>query len=104
MKGLLYINIDLLGEVDFAVTDNSMGAIGGNLIPNNSYEIYRKKIQQLYEIKGIANIDDFDFKVYLNNIIIITEGGIGVSDAHEFDEIYVEVAGVDLTIFTHTQS
>lgn len=38
MMGFLYIDDDKIGEVDFKVTDESMGGIGGNLISNENYK------------------------------------------------------------------
>lgn len=39
MKGFLYIDHDLIGEVDFKIIDESMGGIGGDL---NATETYKK--------------------------------------------------------------
>ena len=100
MKGFLYIDNDKIGEVDFKVIDESMGGIGGNLIANDNYKKYQSTIQQHFEKQGISNIDNYNFRILLeDNIELKPQGGIGVTDSKEFDEIYVESAGLDLSIF-----
>jgi hypothetical protein len=98
MKGFIYIDEDIIGEADFGTIDVSMGAIGGELIPYNSYEKYRIRIQSLYQQKGIANSDDFNFKISLNDVILEPQGGIAITNSPEFNEIYVEAAGLDLEL------
>ena len=105
MKGYLYIGDDRLGEVDFKVIDEGMGAIGGKLDMFPTYEKYKKQIQNLYEDKGIANVEDFDFRIVLwNNTILKPVGGVGVTDSTEFDEIYVEAAGLHFEIIKEIKS
>ena len=105
MEGFLYVGDDYLGEVDFTVIDTGMGGIGGNLVISPAYERYRKQIQALYEAKGIANIEDFDFRIVLvNSTILNPEGGIGVTDSAEYDEIYVEAAGIHFEIIEEIKS
>jgi len=100
MKAFLYIAEDKLGEFDFSVIDESMGVFAGCLVASQSYEKYRPMIHQQCAHKGISNIHDFDYRVILEDgSVIHPEGGIGVTDIPEFDEIYVEVAGVDLSAF-----
>lgn len=98
MKASLHIAEILIGELlDLAVIDESMGAIGGYLIPNQNYEKYRPEIQQHCKLKGISNSSDFEYTLALKDgSVIVSEGGIGVTDIVEFDEIYVEAAGIDL--------
>lgn len=99
MNGYLYIDDLKVGEANFQVIDQSMGAIGGQLTPNSTYEVYRTKIQELCEKKGIANIEDFKFKIILDNEITIhPEGGIGVTNITEFEEIYVESVGISSNV------
>lgn len=98
MLGFLYIDNDKIGETEFEIIDESMGGIGGRLIPYASYEKYRKQIQSLYNLKGIANIDDLNIKILIENTIINPVGGIGITDSPEFDEILVESAGIDYDI------
>lgn len=100
MKGLMYINEDKIGEVFFTIIDESMGVIGGLMIANTNYQKYRSAIQQNFEEKGISNMNDFNFRILLeNNYELNPKGGIGISDSINFDEIYVESGGNDLSIF-----
>ena len=70
--------------------------IGGQLIYNPTYSNFREDIQNLSEKKRIANSDDFAFSVWLDNKIkLVPEGGIAVTDLKDFDEVYVEVGGLD---------
>ncbi len=96
MKGILYIDNDNIGEVSFSIIDDSMGGIGGNLIANDNYKKYQPTIQQHFEKQGISNIDNFNFRIVLaDNSELKPEGGIGITDSADFDEIYVEFAGLD---------
>ena len=96
IKGFLFIDNDKLGEVNFKIIDESMGAIGGILIPSEKYEIYKFRIQKHCDNKGISNFDNFNFRIVLsNNKELSPEGGIGITDIKDFDEIYVESAGID---------
>lgn len=75
-----------------------MGGIGGNLIANDNYKKYQPTIQRHFEKKGISNVDNFNFRILLeDNTELKPEGGIGVTDSVDFDEIYVESAGIDLS-------
>jgi hypothetical protein len=95
MIGHLFIDDVKVGNVDFHIIDETMGVIGGELLSDVAYENYRNKIQELCEANGIANINDFNFKIILqNNILINPEGGIGVTDMIGFDEKYVESSGI----------
>jgi hypothetical protein len=53
------------------------------------------------ERKGIANVEDFNFIVKQEDgTVIYAIGGVGITHVKEFeDDIYVEVAGVDLRRF-----
>ena len=96
MKGILYIDNDNIGEVSFSIIDESMGRIGGNLIANDNYKKYQPTIQQHFEKQGISNIDNFNFRIVLaDNSELKPEGGIGITDSADFDEIYVESAVLD---------
>lgn len=100
MKGYLYIDNDKIGEVNFSIIDESMGGIGGDLITNDNYKKYQPTIQQHFEKQGISNVDNFNFRIILeDNTELKPEGGIGVTDSVDFDEIYVESAGLDLSNF-----
>lgn len=100
MKAYLYIDNDKIGEVNFSIIDESMGGIGGDLIANDNYKKYQPTIQQHFEMQGISNVDNFNFRILLeDNTELKPEGGIGVTDSADFDEIYVESAGLDLSKF-----
>jgi hypothetical protein len=99
MKGFLYIDNYKLGEVDFKIIDESMGGIGGVLIANDDYKKYQPIIQEHYEKSGISNMDDFSFRILLaDKTELIPMGGVGVTDSKDFDEIYVELTGLDFEI------
>jgi hypothetical protein len=99
MRGFLYIDNDQLGEVDFKIIDESMGVIGGDLVPNTNYAIYQPKVQRQCDLKGISNVTDFNFRIVLaDNTELNPEGGIGLTDLEEFEEIYVECAGLDVDV------
>ena len=96
MTANLFIGNFDLGQVEFKIIDESMGVIGGQLIYNSTYSNFRNDIQNLSEKKGIVNSDDFAFSVWLDSKIkLVPEGGIGVTDLKDFDEIYVEVGGLE---------
>lgn len=97
MNGTIYINNEKIGFADFRMIDASMGVIQGMMIPTELYTKYRKRIQDLYNKKGTANKDDFSFKIILENKTVVEPvGGIGITDAPEFNELIVEAAGVDV--------
>src|SRR5438045_4171674 len=95
MKGYLLINDEQVGYVELKIIDESMGVIGGNVIPLPAYARYKAQIQDLFETKGIANIHDFDFSFEINGEKVKAEGRIGLIDSAEFNEIEVAVAGVN---------
>ena len=95
MKGTIYINNEEIGFADFKIVDQAMGVIQGIMTPTELYIKYVKEIQNLYVKKGIANMEDFDFKVILvDKTVLEPAGGIGITDASELNELIVEVAGV----------
>lgn len=94
MKEFLLIDNEKIGEVDFSVIDETMGGIGGNFIPYESYKKYQTEIQKCFDKQGIANIESFNFKIILcDDTELSAIGGIGVTDSKNFDEIYIESAG-----------
>jgi hypothetical protein len=96
MRGIVFIDNDEIGAADFEVIDESMGAIQGQLTPAETYKKYKGQIQELFDRKGIANIQDFSFRIVLDDKTVLRpEGGIGITDSSEFDEILVESAGLD---------
>lgn len=105
MKGVLYIDNEEIGEADFSVIDKSMGGIGGVLVVYDNYKRYQPVIQQHCEEKGISNISDFEFCILLDGHIFIEPvGGIGVTDSKDFDEIYVEAAGLHYAIIEQIEN
>ena len=104
MKCYLYIDNDKIGEVEFEVIDESMGAISGDLITNENYGKYKLNVQQHFQLKGISNIEDFNFRITLENgTELNSAGGIGLIDSEEFNELKVESAGLDLSIFRNNE-
>jgi hypothetical protein len=100
MKSFLYIENEKIGEVDFKIIDESMGVIGGELIANDNYKKYQSIIQKHFEDFGISNVENFNFRILLeDNSELKPEGGIGIINSKDFEEIYVESGGLDLTIF-----
>ena len=95
MIGQVYIENEIIGEVDFKIIDESMGVIGGDLIPNSNYIKYQLTIQEHFESNGISNIHNFNYKIILEEIELKPEGGIGITDSIEFNEIFVESGGLD---------
>lgn len=71
-----------------------------DLIAENAYRKYQLTIQKHFKLKGICNTGDFNFRITLENgTELKPEGGIGIIDCPEFDELRVELAGLDLSIF-----
>ena len=78
MKAYLYIENEEIGEVNFSIIDKYMGGIGGDLKANNNYKKYQPTIQQCFEDKGICNVDNYNFRILLeDNTELKPEGGIG---------------------------
>ena len=74
-----------------------MGVIQGTMTPTELYIKYRKRIQDLYNKKGTANREDFNLKIILEDKTVVEPtGGIGITDAPEFNVSIVEAAGVDI--------
>ena len=96
MRGTIYIDGVLIGKSDFKVVDPSMGGIEGVLVTAEAYFKYRDQIQRLTESKGIANVEDLDLTIRLENgTTLDPHGGIGIVDGPSIDEIIVESAGID---------
>ena len=98
MNAVVYIDETKIGETFFKVTDESMGGITGNLIPNQNYQSYKNDIQLISDKKGIANIDDINIKIVVNEKVLTPEGGVGIIDIEEFEEIIIESSGVEQNI------
>ena len=89
MKGILSIDDTIIGAAELKIVDRSMGAIGGDLIPNAAYERFRLLIQVFTVNKGIANIADFNFKIILlDHTHVFADGGIGVTDLPGFEKYF----------------
>jgi hypothetical protein len=95
MTGYLFIDNEKIGEVNFKIISESMGVIGGDLIPNDNYKKYQLIIQEQYERNGISNIHDFNFRIIFDDLELKPTGGIGIADSKEFNEIFVESGGFD---------
>ena len=93
MTGIVYIGENTIGTADFKISDESMGGIIGDFIPNEFYQTYKKQIQSISEKRGIANITDFNFRILIDNKELEPVGGIGITDLKEFDEIVIESVG-----------
>ena len=99
MKGKLNIGIENIGEIEFGIIDESMGCIGGKLFENKNYEKYKIEIQNCFKNNGVCNIENLNFEVTIENIILNPIGGIGVTHSKDFDnEIMVEVCGLGIEI------
>jgi hypothetical protein len=97
MKGSLFLHNELIGEVDLEIIDSSMGAVGGKLTCTTNYDKFQNQIQRFCSEKGIANSNDLPFVIFVNNNIkLMPQGGIGVTDVKGFDEVHVDAAGLDL--------
>ncbi len=100
MECEVYIKNELIGKATFEIIDESMGGISGNLIVNENYKKYQKTIRKQTEENGISNSENFEYRILTNNnIVIYAEGGIGISDSEEFNEIIIESAGINLALF-----
>lgn len=100
MKAYLFIGEDKIGQVDFSIVDGSMGCIGGYLIPADAYKKYQPTIQQYVEKQGVSNSTNFNFRILLeDNTELQPAGGISIADSVDFNEIYVDAAGLDLSKF-----
>lgn len=92
----VYIDDDKIGTVMLFGIDESMGGIVGELVPNELYKKYKEKIQVISDSqKGIANVDDFNFRIKLNEEFVDDPiGGIGICHLKEFEEeIHFESGG-----------
>ena len=96
MKCFIYIDAVKIGGADLSVIDESMGVIGGEFIPSGAYNKFQSLIQDQCEHKGISNLSDFNYRIAIaNHIDLNPEGGIGITDLRDFDEIYIECAGLN---------
>lgn len=98
MKANLYIGKTEIGNIELEIIDEFMGVLSGKLNPNKNYDKFKQIIMNHFDEKGISNINDFNYKIILENGCELNpEGGIGVIHSQEFiDEILVETAGNNL--------
>ena len=98
MKAILYIDGIIIGNIELNVIDEFMGVLSGKLSPNENYDEFKDAIMNQFDKKGISNIDDFNYKLIVENgYQLDPEGGIGIIHSREFiDEILVETAGNNL--------
>lgn len=98
IAAMVFIDDEKIGYSNFEIIDQSMGAIGGFFNASENYQKFRNRIVELYSKKGSANSEDFNFRILVNNDELIVEGGICLTDNGE-DEIYIDVAGIDIRHF-----
>ena len=98
MKANLLIDKTEIGNIDLEIIDEFMGVLSGMLNPNKNYNEFKELIMNQFDEKGISNVNDFHYKLILENGYELNpEGGIGVTHSREFiDEIFVETAGNNL--------
>lgn len=94
MKGRIYIDDSEIGNVDFKIIDESMGAIGGDFVAAEDYGKFKREIQKLTEKNGNANSQNFNFRIVVENVEFNPVGGICLSDSEEFAEMYLDAAGI----------
>jgi hypothetical protein len=94
MKGRIYIDDSEIGNVDFKIIDESMGAIGGDFVAAEDYGKFKREIQKLTEKNGNANSQNFNFRIVVENVELSPFGGICLVDSVEFAEMYLDVAGI----------
>ena len=100
MECKVFIGEELIGNVTFEIIAETMGGISGKLLVNPNYGKYQKIIQKQTEKNGISNSENYNYRITTkNNIEIKPEGGIGINDFIEFNEIIIESAGIDFKIF-----
>ncbi|SFI48229.1 hypothetical protein [Halpernia frigidisoli] len=96
MEGKIFIDVYEIGNVDFKIIDENMGVIGGDFLSIHNYDKFKSKVQNFTEKNGNANSADFNFEILIKNIELNPIGGITLLDSKEFDEMYLDAAGLDL--------
>lgn len=77
-----------------------MGGINGDLICSKNYNKFQKQIQEQTNGKGISNPDNFNYRIFTEDKIeILPQGGIGIIDSANFNEVTVECSGVNISLF-----
>jgi hypothetical protein len=71
------------------------GSRQGELTIYPAYKKYKERFQFLCERNGNANSDDFNFAIVLeDDTVVRPEGGVCLTDSAEFEERYVDAAGI----------
>ncbi len=95
----IYSNKILIGKADLSISDDSMGVLSGEFIPNNDYLAIREIIWKF----NSTNDKDFDLWKSLrlnvqleNGYFLHSIGGISIWDVQELkdEKIDIEIAGV----------
>ena len=98
MKAQIFIDTDRIGEVELTIIDESMGVLGGQVIVLPNYQKYRLRVQQETNSKGGANSEDFPLRlINEKGFVLKAQGGVMLIDSPEFEELSVEVSGVNLS-------
>ena len=95
MKAKLFIENILIGNLELIISDEFMGVLSGELMPNENYNKFQKDIFNHFDKKGISNITDFNYRIILENDYELNpEGGIGIIHSRDYlNEIFVETSG-----------
>ena len=95
MNAKLFIDKNFIGTLYLEICDEFMGVLSGELSPHENCKTFQNNIHNHFEQKGISNLSDYNYKIFLENgYELKPEGGIGVIHSHEFiDEIIIETAG-----------
>ncbi len=98
MKAQIFIDTDIIGVAELSIIDESMGVLGGQVFAFPAYQKYRLRVQQETDSKGGANSEDFPL-IIINEkgFVLKAQGGVMLIDSSEFDELSVEVSGVNLS-------
>ena len=86
-----------LGSIEAAIVDESMGVIGGTLNPSTAYfSNFQSFFRLNTETVNWDKLAALDLTAILKpHEVINCAGGICITDVEEFDEIEVEVCGLD---------
>jgi hypothetical protein len=96
MKAELYIENIIIGVFELNIIDESMGIAGGQFFANTNYQNFQSDIQKQCDENGISNSENFNFIAKkLTGEELIAEGGIGITDIKAFDEIEIEICGLN---------
>jgi hypothetical protein len=101
----LFAGATYLGNIRAKIIDSTMGVIGGMLQPSDAYINQFQPFFRLHSEKSHWEIDWEEIRALklkaisqVSGGIIQAAGGICITDDEGFDEISIEVCGVDLAI------